>query len=171
MFGACVSSGMGILEACRVVGTPWALSEQVVRRWAKCWFLWHPDISRRRNRWQAWKGVRIGPRKTSKVDLSHFWPKSLSFLHLGQISGSLFWTMTGQIWPYKTRCPGWRRHVTRMCVGPVSLYGCMRSVSPNYIPSRKKWNKYIHWPTGTTSGSNSSLGLFYSNYLSPELRI
>ena len=28
----------------------------------------------------------------------------------------------------------------------------------------------IHWPSGTTSGSNSSLGLFYSIYLGPEIK-
>ena len=32
MFGACISSGMGILEACRVTGTSMGFSEQVVRR-------------------------------------------------------------------------------------------------------------------------------------------
>ena len=35
VYGACISSGMGILEACRVVGTSMGFSEQVVRRWTK----------------------------------------------------------------------------------------------------------------------------------------
>ena len=35
VYGACISSGMGILEACRVAGTSMGFSEQVVRRWAK----------------------------------------------------------------------------------------------------------------------------------------
>ena len=35
VYGACTSSGMGILEACRVAGTSIGFSEQVVWRWAK----------------------------------------------------------------------------------------------------------------------------------------
>ena len=35
VFGECISSGMGILEACRVAGTFMGFSEQVIRRWAK----------------------------------------------------------------------------------------------------------------------------------------
>ena len=35
MYGAYISSGMGILEACRVAGISMCFSEQVVRRWAK----------------------------------------------------------------------------------------------------------------------------------------
>ena len=32
VYGACISSGIGILEACRVTGTSMGFSEQVVRR-------------------------------------------------------------------------------------------------------------------------------------------
>ena len=32
VYGACISSGMGILEACMVTGTSMSFSEQVVRR-------------------------------------------------------------------------------------------------------------------------------------------
>ena len=32
VYGACISSSMGILEACRVTGTSMGFSEQVVRR-------------------------------------------------------------------------------------------------------------------------------------------
>ena len=35
VFGACISSSMGISEACRVAGTFMGFSEQVVRSWAK----------------------------------------------------------------------------------------------------------------------------------------
>ena len=35
VYGACISSGTGILEAYRVAGTSMGFSEQVVRRWAK----------------------------------------------------------------------------------------------------------------------------------------
>ena len=33
VFGECISSGMGILEACRVAGTSMGFSERVVWRW------------------------------------------------------------------------------------------------------------------------------------------
>ena len=42
-----------------------------------------------------------------------------------------------------------------------------------YVPSRGKKEEFkllIHWVSGTTSGSNSSLGLFYSIYLGPEIK-
>ena len=39
VYGACISSGMGILEACRVTGTSMGFSEQVV--WRSMLILWH----------------------------------------------------------------------------------------------------------------------------------
>ena len=49
---------------------------------------------------------------------------------------------------------------------------------PTYYDSRalityqveKNKNYLIHWPSGTTSGSNSSLGSFYLIYLGPEIK-
>ena len=35
VYGACISSGMGMLEACMVAGTSMGFSEQVFRMWAK----------------------------------------------------------------------------------------------------------------------------------------
>ena len=35
MFGICISSGMGILESCKVAGIPTGFNDQVVWKWEK----------------------------------------------------------------------------------------------------------------------------------------